>query len=550
MSEPAYTPPDQLTEGQLARLTAYGVPQFVDVGDIVFRPGDADYDLVVIESGWIEIVTPATADEPEATVARYGPRGFLGELNFLTGQTAYLTARVTEAGRIHRLTRSRFRDMMADDPELSDILLRTFLARRDLLRSNAAARGLVIVGSATSAESLALRTFAARQRLPHQWIDVDSPAGQSLIATAHLSPSDLPAVITPNKQLPQATPGVLADHLGLSYRRSSADLVDLVVIGSGPAGLAAAVYGASEGLATVVLDAVGIGGQAAASSRIENYLGFPSGIGGEDLTQRAALQAMKFGADLSSPCEVVHLDTQGHHLGVVLGDGTRIDSRAVLIATGVRYRKLPIENWDEFEGAGIYYAATELEARACSDGPVTVVGGANSAGQAALFLANRGCAVTLAIRAADAAQGMSTYLLTRLKADPRITISVETHVTALAGTGRLEHLTLTNRASATSADQACRGLFCFIGARPATEWLEDIALDRDGSIPTDTQLDPDSLGVVWQTLGRNPLPFETSIPAVFAAGDVRLGSTKRVAAAVGEGASAVRSIHAAIGPRT
>jgi thioredoxin reductase (NADPH) len=542
--------PAQLTEAQLARLTVHAVAEAVAPGDVVFRPGDVDYDLIVIETGWIEILTPAVADEPEAMVARYGPRGFLGELNFLTGQTAYLTARVTEAGWIHRLSRSRFRDLMADDPELSDILLRTFLARRDLLRSGAAARGLTILGSAMSPESLALRTFAARQRLPHQWFDVDSPAGQAMIATTALTAADLPAVITPQQHLPRATPGGLADLLGLSYHRESGEPVDLVVIGSGPAGLAAAVYGASEGLRTIVLDAVGIGGQAAASSRIENYLGFPSGITGHDLTQRAALQAMKFGAELSSPCRIIRLDGDGCHLIITTADGTEIESRAVLIATGVRYRKLPVAQWDDFEGAGIYYAATELEARTCVGAPVTVVGGANSAGQAALYLATRGSTVTLAIRGSHAALGMSSYLLTRLVAEPKVTILVNTDVTGLAGATSLQRITLTDNTTGTSVEQDCRGLFCFIGADPETDWLHGVDLDRDGSILTDAQLDPDRLGATWAALGRNPLPFETSIPAVFAAGDVRLGSTKRVAAAVGEGASAVRSIHSAIGTRT
>jgi thioredoxin reductase (NADPH) len=542
--------PAQLTEAQLARLTVYAVAEAVAPGDIVFRPGDVDYDLIVIETGWIDILTPAVADEPEAMVARYGPRGFLGELNFLTGQTAYLTARVTEAGRIHRLSRSRFRDLMADDPELSDILLRTFLARRDSLRSGAAARGLTILGSAMSSESLALRTFAARQRLPHQWFDVDSPAGQALIATTALTAADLPAVITPQQHLSRATPGGLADLLGLSYHRASGEPVDLIVIGSGPAGLAAAVYGASEGLRTVVLDAVGVGGQAAASSRIENYLGFPSGISGRDLTQRAALQAMKFGAELSSPCRVVTLDADGSHLTVTIADGTEIESRAVLIATGVRYRKLPIARWEDFEGAGIYYAATELEARACGGAPITVLGGANSAAQAALYLATRGSAVTLAIRGSHAALGMSSYLLTRLVAEPKVTILVNTDVTGLAGTTSLQRISLTDNGTGATAEQECRGLFCFIGAEPETDWLDGVDLDRNGSILTDSQLDPDKLGGTWTALGRDPLPFETSIPTVFAAGDVRLGSTKRVAAAVGEGASAVRSIQSAIGART
>lgn len=541
--------PAELSAEQLDRLTVYAVSQTVGPGDVVFRPGDVDYDLIVIESGWIDILTPAIGDEPETLVARYGPRGFLGELNFLTGQTAYLTARVTEAGRIHRLSRNRFRDLMADDPELSDILLRTFLARRDLLRHGAAVRGLTILGSAESPDSLALRTFAARQRLPHQWFDVDSPVGSAMIAATRLSAADLPVVITPQQRLTRATPGALAYLLGLSYRRASGKPIDLTIIGSGPAGLAAAVYGASEGLHTVVLDSVGIGGQAAASSRIENYLGFPSGISGQELTQRAALQAMKFGAELSTPAQVASLVTDGHHLVVTLTDGTEIASRAVLIATGMRYYRLPIPRWADFEGAGIYYAATELEARACQGSPTTVIGGANSAGQAALYLAARGSTVTLAIRGPEAALGMSSYLLTRCVAEPRVTILVNTEVTALAGTTSLERITLTNNMTGASTEQDCLGLFCFIGAEPATGWLDNVDLGVDGSILTDVQLDPRKRGDTWAGLGRDPLPFETSIPTVFAAGDVRHGSTKRVAGAVGEGASAVRSIHSAIGVR-
>jgi thioredoxin reductase (NADPH) len=531
-------------------MTAYGVAQPVQMGDIVFHPGDVDYDLILVESGWIEIVSPAAGEEPESVVARYGPGGFLGELNFLTGQTAYLVARVTEAGRIHRITRQQFRRLMATEPDLSDILLRTFLARRDLLRDGPAARAIAILGSELSGDSLALRTFAARQRLAHLWLDADSAAGRALAASAQITAADLPAVITGHQVLRRATTEQMAQALGLAYRYTGTKPVDLTVIGSGPAGLGAAVYGASEGLDTVVLDAVGVGGQAAASSRIENYLGFPSGLSGQELTQRAALQAMKFGAQLSSPCRVVDLDTGGAHLSVMLSDGTTIESRAVLITTGVRYNTLPLERWIDFEGAGIYYAATELEARACRTEPVTVIGGANSAGQAALFLASRGCQVTVAVRGSDVAATMSSYLLGRLRADPRVTIRVDTEVTGLSGGSSLQRITLTNNSSGDISEHLCAGLFCFIGARPETEWLHDLALDSAGFIRTDAQLNPEELGATWSALGRTPLPYETSTPTVFAAGDVRLSSVKRVASAVGEGASAVRSVHTALGPPT
>jgi thioredoxin reductase (NADPH) len=439
---------------------------------------------------------------------------------------------------------------MATEPDLSDILLRTFLARRDLLRDGPAARAIAILGSELSGDSLALRTFAARQRLAHLWLDADSAAGRALAESAQITGADLPAVITGHQVLRRATTGQMAQALGLAYRHTGTKPVDLTVIGSGPAGLAAAVYGASDGLDTVVLDAAGVGGQAAASSRIENYLGFPSGLSGQELTQRAALQAMKFGAQLSSPCRVVDLDTGGAHLSVMLSDGTTIESRAVLIATGVRYNTLPLERWIDFEGAGIYYAATELEARACRTQPVTVVGGANSAGQAALYLASRGCQVTLAVRGSDVAATMSSYLLGRLRADPRVTIRVDTEVTGLSGGSSLQRITLTNNSTGEVSEHVCAGLFCFIGARPETEWLHDVALDSAGFIRTDAQLDPEELGATWSALGRPPLPFETSMPTVFAAGDVRLSSVKRVASAVGEGASAVRSIHTALGPHT
>jgi thioredoxin reductase (NADPH) len=547
MTEAAAAP--QLSAEQFARLTACGAAQEVRSRDVVFRPGDPAYDLIVIEAGSIEIVSPATPDEPEAVVAVYGPGGFLGELSLLTGQTAYLTARVVTAGRIHRISPERFRRLMADDPEISDVLLRTFLARRELLRDSPAARAMEIIGSSRSADALVLHTYAARQRLPHLWLDADSVAGRALMRVTPLAAADLPAVVTPQRVLRRASPGLLADALGLSRGRTAAKVVDLTIVGSGAAGLAAAVYGASEGLETLLLDAVGVGGQAAAVARIEDYLGFPAGLSGHDLTQLAAQQALKFGAQLSSPRQVTAIDLTGEYLRVGLGDGAGISSRAVLIATGAHYRTLSLPRWAEFEGAGIYYAATELEARACGTQPVTVVGAANSAAQAALYLAARGNPVTFAIRGSDVPIEMSAYLLDHLHTHPGVTVRLSAEVTKLAGRSALEAITLTDTTSLSSAEQSCRGLFCFIGADPATTWLDGVSLDRNGYIRTDVQLDPDELGPTWTALDRAPLPFETSVPAVFAAGDVRRGSLRRVASAVGEGASSIGSIRSAIGIR-
>jgi thioredoxin reductase (NADPH) len=538
----------ELSVAQLTRLSSYGTPQTVDAGDVLYGPGDATYDLIVIGDATVEIVQPATRDAPKESLVRFGPGSFLGELNLLTGQAVYLIARVVEGGRVHRIAPARFRLLMAEDPELSDILLEAFRARREILTQNGAARGIELVGSAMDSASLALRTYAARRRLPHLWFDADSVAGQSLIRAASLTSADLPAALMPDRVLTRATPGELAETLGLSYRGiDGGGAVDLTVVGAGPAGLAAAVYGSSEWLTTVLLDAVGSGGQAATSSRIENYLGFPSGISGAELAERAETQALKFGARLSTPCEIVALDID-EHVHAVLADGTAIATRALIIASGARYRSLGLERWDEFAGAGIYYAATELEARSCADGPVTVVGGGNGAGQAALFLASCGCEVTVAIRRPEIDCGMSRYLVDRLLASPKITVRGGTEVTRLDGGHALESISLVGPAG-EAHEQACHGLFCFIGAEPATGWLTGVALDEHGFVRTDVALTADELGETWSALGRQPLPFETSVPGVFAVGDVRHGSMKRVAAAVGEGASAVRSVHSAIGVR-
>ena len=538
-----------LTEAQCARMRAFGVAQTVNVGDLLFQPGDVTYDLVLIDEGVVDIVSAATLDKPEELVVQHRAGAFLGELNLLTGQRVYLIARVAEAGTVYRIGRDAFRRLMSEDPELSDILLKAFLARRKFLRESAAARSIEIVGSSLSSGALALRTYAARQVLPHLWFDSETVEGKAIMSAAGLTFSDLPAVLTPGATLRRATPGELAEHLGLSYHRSADRSIDVAVVGGGPAGLAAAVYGASEGLATILIDAVATGGQAAASSRIENYLGFPSGLSGAELTGRASIQALKFGAELSSPCKAASLDCSGGQLRVVLEDGTDIVTRSIIIATGARYRSLPLERWRDFEGAGIYYAATELEARVCGNQPVAVVGGANSAGQAALYLASRESSVNLVVRGADLFDGMSAYLADRLLATSRVTIHTNTEVTALHGDTSLRKVTLTNRSTGETQEAACSGLFCFIGAVPATDWLTRVALDEDGFIRTDTQLLDSDLDEIWANIGRRPLPFETNMPAVFAAGDARSGSMKRVAAAVGEGSSAIRSVHAALGVR-
>jgi thioredoxin reductase (NADPH) len=532
-----------LTEAQLGRLRSYGAAEMATVGEVLYSPGDPVDGLFVTETAEIDIVLVSTRGDDDVLIVRHGPGRFVGEMNFLTGQTFYLTARVSKSGGVHRIPPDRFRRLMAEDDELSDIILAAFGDRRRLLRELASS-SLEILGHSSSADSFALRRYVERQGIPNSWYDETSDERLGIMASASIAEGDLPAVIVGDAVLKNATPGSLAEHLGLTYRKRSGR-VDLTVIGAGPAGLAAAVYGASEGLDTLLLDSVSPGGQAAASSRIENYIGFPSGLSGADLTGRAMVQALKFGAQLNSPCAVVRLSQADGELHLTLDDGATISTTAVIIATGAQYRALPLPRWGEFESAGIYYATTELEARACVGQPVTVVGGANSAGQAALFMASRGSQVAVVIRGSDVRASMSTYLVERLLAHERITVRTSSEVTRLDGARSLEAITLTDRITGETIDQPCSALFCFIGATPATSWCSNVLLDKSGFVLTDVQITSDHLGPEWAVLGRTPLPFETNVPGVFAAGDVRKGSMKRVAAAVGEGASAVASVHAA-----
>ena len=364
-----------------------------------------------------------------------------------------------------------------------------------------------------------------------------------LLADMGFRPQDTPVVVTSTGVLRHPSPGELAEHLGLTFHEPPGYVFDLVVVGSGPAGLAAAVYGASEGLRTVSLDAVSTGGQAGASSRIENYVGFPNGISGEELASRAAIQAQRLGAQLNAPCEVAGLRVETGFLVIVLADDSEIPCRTVIVASGARYQRLAVADLERFESAGVYYAATDLEARICGGQPAIVVGGGNSAGQAAIYLSQQGSDVSLVIRSDDLTHSMSQYLIERIEADSRIHVLWETQVRALAGTSHLERVTLEHTATGDRRVVPCAGLFCFIGADAATGWLDGaLELDAKGFVLTDRALPP-TVTTSALFAARDPLPFETSVPGVFAVGDVRSGSMKRVAAAVGEGSSAVRSVH-------
>ncbi|MFG6401852.1 FAD-dependent oxidoreductase [Microbacterium sp. P04] len=539
-TEPHAAEQPTLTDAQWTRLVAFGEGEDVEPGDYAFRSGDRDYDLVLVDTARLEIVRDSLWWIGETVLSHLGPRTFAGELGLLNGQGAFLSARVTEAGRIVRISRTALRKIMSEDDELCDLLLRALWLRRESLRKGPAALTLKLVGAANSKDFQALRQFAERLDLVYSAAEVDLDDHADL-AKHKIVVDDLPMAYIQGEPLLRATPGLVADRLGLSYQGDADEVVDLVVIGGGPAGLAAAIYGASEGLSTVLLDAVAPGGQAAATSRIENFLGFPFGVSGEDLIGQASLQALKFGVRVYAPCEAVNLQSTDDGLEITLTDGRIIHARTAIVTSGAAYRRLPLDRWDDFEGAGIYYAATQLELRRVVDSPVVVVGGANSAGQAALFLSAAGCPVRLVVRGTDLSGRMSAYLVDRLLEDARVDVLTGANVTALEGASSLERVRID-----AVGDVDARGLFCFIGAEPATAWLSDLDRDVDGFLRTGTDIPEDALPSPWRSLGREPLPFETSIPRVFAAGDVRRGSMKRVAAAVGEGSSAVASVHRAL----
>ena len=538
MSDTSVSP--GLDSSELAILASMGTRRSVRAGEYLYRAGDAGYDFHVVLSGSIDIVV--SVDGAERVLVTHPPGRFLGELNLLTGSRVFVSARVAEDGEVLAVPVDGLRRVIATVPNLSDKILATFMARRWELLSGASAATRVI-GSRFSPELLQIREFLTRTRVPHEWLDPDAdPHVEGVLREFGVEPGELPVVIASGTVLREATPGVVAEYLGLTMESLPERCFDLVIVGGGPAGLAAAVYGASEGLRTLGIDMIAPGGQAGTSSRIENYFGFPTGVSGTDLAQRGLVQAEKFGAQLTAPCEAVALSEQAGHLVVRLSDDTEVGARAVIVATGARYRRLDVARLSEFEMRGVYYAATELEARMCAGNRVVVVGGGNSAGQAAVFLADQGSAVTVVVRRPDLSATMSRYLVDRLVGHPGIEVLTGSQIAALDGDEYLAGVRVAGPEGETPV--ACAALFSFIGADPQSAWLSGCAaLDGSGFVLTDRSLSDDVLDGHWSTLGRRPLPFETSRPGLFAVGDIRSGSTKRVATAVGEGSAAVRSVH-------
>lgn len=538
----------RLTQDQITALRAWGTERPTESGDVLFAEGATGYPFSVVLSGTVEILSGYPNRTQLVTV--HEPGEFVGDADLLTGRASLVTARVGESGSILEIAPDQLRRVIADLPDVSETLLSAFLMRRALLVGDGYA-GIKIVGSRYSPAAHALREFATRNSIPFTWLDVESDRqAETLLRELGVAATDTPLVLGRGGGF-KRNPSVaeFARYMGLDGAVSDDTVHDLVVVGAGPAGLGTAVYGASEGLSTLVLDAVAPGGQASTSSRIENYLGFATGISGAELARQALLQAQKFGARLSVPQTAVGLRLDSGFQCVVLSDGSLVRARTVVIASGVEYRRLNVQRLQEFEGAGVYYAAGEMEARLCAGDEVVIAGGGNSAGLAAVFLARQARRVHIVIRGDDLGKSMSRYLVERLARLENVIVHPGTEIHALDGSDRLSSVTL-RAASGESTTIEARALFIFIGAVPHTAWLTDcVELDRAGFVVTGPSLSPQSLDSdVWRGLQRAPHFLETNIPGVFAVGDVRSGSIKRVASAVGEGAMAVSFVHAHLGP--
>lgn len=532
----------RLSDDQVATLAAGGARRTVGTGEMLVREGErADYFFIIL-SGKVAVSTVDDAGNRRVTRV-HGPGRFLGELGDLEGQAAFYTAEVVEPGEVLVVPTERVRALVAHDPALSDLILRAYLWRRSLLIQEGS--GFRIIGSCYSPDTVRLREFAARNRLPHRWFDLERDSqAERLLQRFGVTAQDTPVVIWGGAVLRNPTNTELAQRVGLPVPDTAPDQSDVVVVGAGPAGLGAAVYAASDGLTTVAMERIATGGQAGTSSRIENYLGFPGGISGGDLAERAALQAAKFGARILVSAEITRLDSGDGQHQLTLADGATVMARAVVLATGARYRRLAVPGLDSFEGNGVYYAATVQEALLCGTGPVVIVGGGNSAGQAAVFLAGRVSRVYVVIRGEDLRKTMSRYLIDQIDRHPRVTVRSCTEIREVHGDDALSAVVTEDNRTGERQTIQTRALFVFIGADPHTSWLAGaLRLDDHGFVPTGpAALYSHTDGSQMRT-PRQPMMLETSQPGVFAVGDVRSGSVKRVSSAVGEGSMAVRQIH-------
>jgi thioredoxin reductase (NADPH) len=531
-----------LTPEQIVRIALHGRTRETRAGEVLVRAGDKVVPFFVVTAGQVEVVRPGAV---ETTVVIHMPGQFSGEANMISGRPALFQARVREPGAVIELDHEQLLALVQTDAELSELLMRAFILRRlELVASDLG--DVVLIGSMHSPGTLRIKEFLTRNSHPYAYIDLDrDPDVQTLLDRFHVAVADVPVLICRGSTvLRNPSNQDIAGCLGFNDAIDQAHVRDVVIVGAGPSGLAAAVYGASEGLDVLVLEANAPGGQAGSSSRIENYLGFPTGISGQELAGRAYTQAQKFGAQIMIAKGATQIACDRKPYSVQVDNELRVSARAVIIATGAEYRRPSLDRLTRFEGAGVYYGATFVEARLCEGDEVAVVGGGNSAGQAAVFLAQTTRRVHVLVRSDGLADTMSRYLVRRIEENPKIVLHTRTEITALEGNGTLERVRWRDGANGAVETHDIRHVFIMTGAVPNTGWLGGcVALDAKGFIKTGPDLSPDDLARAKWPLSRAPHLLETSLPGIFAVGDVRGGNIKRVASAVGEGSIAVSFVH-------
>lgn len=534
-----------LTAAQIDRVRALGRLRRVVSGEILFEPGDMDVPFFVLLSGRMEIVQPDL--KGEHPIATHDPGEFTGEITMISGKRCLVRGRVTQPGEFVELSGEGLRSLISRDAELSEIFMRAFILRR-LELINRGQGNLILMGSRHSAQTLRLREFLSRNGHPYTYVDLETDkTSQEILDRFAVRVDEIPVIICGGGFVfRNPTTQKLADCLGFSTGIDASHVSDLIIVGAGPSGLAAAVYAGSEGLDALVIETEAPGGQAGSSSKIENYLGFPTGVSGQELANRAFVQAQKFGAKMVIARDVVDLDCTKLPYKVVLNDGTRLATRTLVIATGAQYKKPHIPGLEKFEGQGVYYGATFMEAQLCEQEDAIVVGGGNSAGQAAVYLSQTASRVHMLVRSGKLSDTMSRYLIQRIEQNPAIELHYNTEIVALGGGAHLERVTWRDNTSGETCTRSIRHVFIMAGASPRTDWLRScIALDEKGFILTGRDINVASEKPVWP-LQRPPQMLETSLPGVFAVGDVRSGNVKRVASAVGEGAIAVHLVHRAL----
>ena len=532
-----------LTPSQIARVGAFGKKRRASAGEVLVEQGDQEVPFIVVISGALNVVRSTEAGEELITVHSAG--NFLGDVSMLSTRRSLVRARMRDAGEIIEIDRRSLQGLVQSDAELGDILMRAFILRRIELIAHGWG-DVVVLGSSNSSGTLRVREFLSRNGHPYSYIDLEHYSGiQEILDRFHVDARDVPVLICRGKLvLRSPTNEQIAECLGFNEGIEQTHLRDVIIVGAGPAGLSSAVYAASEGLSALVVETNAPGGQAGSSSKIENYLGFPMGISGQDLANRAYVQAQKFGAEMMIARRAVRLACDRKPYAIEIDGGIRLPARAVIIATGAQYRKLPVHNLALFEGTGIYYGATSMEAQLCGREEAIVVGGGNSAGQEAVFLSGTAAHVHMLIRSGGLADTMSRYLIRRIEENPSITLHKNTEIVGLDGNGRLERVQWRNNLTGQTEARNIRHVFVMTGATPNTHWLDGCAVqDKQGFIKTGPSLTAEELtGARWP-LPRGPYLFETSLPGVFAVGDVRAGNIKRIASAVGEGSVAISLVH-------